>query len=124
MSRLSGEQKALNGLIRALARCPDDLSDFDRRRDGEVKAEAWMVAALKDAEARVRLLRMAVEARLAGGRPFRCDWCHGLMTGRLDKAFCSARCRQANHRAQAKAGPLPTRPAAGRPGGDNGARAD
>ena len=93
-------EQELTGWIKWLARCPD-LSTFHEalaRGGRPVEVEPWMVPALKDAEARVRLLRIAVENRLAGTEP-RCMRCHSPIPGRVDKVFCSARCRQAEHRA-------------------------
>ncbi len=100
MPARSPEQE-LTGWIKWLARCPD-LSTFHEalaRGGRPVEVEPWMVPALKDAEARVRLLRIAVEHRLAGIGPL-CLRCRRPMTGRVDKVFCSARCRQAEHRVQ------------------------
>jgi hypothetical protein len=84
-------------MIQQLSLCPEDLSKF-RGGGDPVEAEQWMADALREAEARVRLLRRSVEQRLADADPRPCPQCRKPITGRPDKMYCSGRCRQEAHR--------------------------
>lgn len=64
-----------------------DLSRLDREQFG------WWIAALREAEADIRHLRRRLEdERDATSR--RCLVCDIAVTGRADRVYCSATCRQ------------------------------
>ena len=68
------------------------LSQLDREQF------PWWIDALREAEASIRRLRGQLEAVLADdGR--RCPVCDAAVTGRADRRYCGATCRQRARRA-------------------------
>jgi hypothetical protein len=85
--------------ISGLAAIPDDFAGL-RRGGKTVTVEPWMAEALREAEARVRRLRLSVEQQLAETAPRPCARCRRPVIGRADRRYCSGTCRQAAYRSR------------------------
>jgi len=94
--RRDADQRMLDTVI-SLDPGPDphvDLSRLDREHFPE-----W-IAALRSAEAHTRALRQRLEDALVGVER-QCPVCRVILTGRSDRVYCSATCRQKARRAEA-----------------------
>ncbi len=96
MPRHDVNQRMLDSVM-SLDPGPDphvDLSRLDRERFPE-----W-IAVLRSAEANTRALRHRLEDAFVGTERH-CPVCDVAVTGRADRVYCSATCRQRARRAEA-----------------------
>lgn len=91
-------QERAAAFIRDLAEAPDDIASFRGYRQETLAVEPWMAEALREAEARIRRLRISVEQQLADTTPRPCAKCRKPVIGRADRKYCSDTCRQGAHR--------------------------
>jgi hypothetical protein len=72
--------------------------DFDFAKLDRQKLPGW-IEHLRKAEANTRILRRRLEDELSEASPT-CGACGVRLTGRRDRRYCSASCRQRNHRSR------------------------
>jgi len=95
----TGMDKIVTDLV---TRCEDPLRDldaYDRLEEIDLDRVPGWLEDVRVAERSLQRFRQQLEA-LVGER--RCGWCDEPIYGRPDRAFCSTRCRVANHRANKK----------------------